>query len=78
MFEEVRTIISEKFDLPVEDIQLDSRFKQDLDIDSLDLVDLEMTIENQYQILIGAEVAEKIKTVNDLVLIVEKSTNVQR
>jgi acyl carrier protein len=49
-----------------ENVKLDSRF-EDLDVDSLDLVELAQVIEDEYEIEVSDEEMEKIETVRDVV-----------
>jgi len=62
--------------LPVEEdrITLDARFQEDLEADSLDLVELIMTMEEKFGLKITDEEAAEIKTVGDAVDFVEKRT----
>ncbi len=73
MFQDIAEIISEKFEIPIEEIQPDSKF-YDLNIDSLDVVDLIMDLENKYAITMRDEDTEKVRTVQELVATVEKLT----
>ncbi|MEN6327342.1 MAG: acyl carrier protein [Syntrophomonas sp.] len=67
VFEDVRKIIVEIKDIPEEEIQLSSNFAEDLEADSLDIVEMLMLLEEKYNIHIPEEEAEKLKTVQDLV-----------
>ncbi|MEN6460994.1 MAG: acyl carrier protein, partial [Syntrophomonas sp.] len=60
-------IIVEIKDIPEEEIQLSSNFAEDLEADSLDIVEMLMLLEEKYSIHIPEEEAEKLKTVQDLV-----------
>lgn len=72
VFEEVRNIIVDIKDLPEEEIKPESRFAEDLEADSLDVVEMLMSLEEKYDIKIPEEEAENIKTVQQLVDHVEK------
>lgn len=67
VFEDVKKIIVEIKDIPDEEIQLSSNFAEDLDADSLDIVEMLMLLEEKYNTHIPEEEAEKMKTVQDLV-----------
>lgn len=67
VFEELKKIIVEIKDLPEEKITLVSRFDEDLESDSLDIVEMLMSLEELYGIQIPEEVAEGMKTVQDVV-----------
>jgi acyl carrier protein len=72
VFETVKKIIVEVKDIPADDIQLESRFEEDLEADSLDVVEMIMLLEEEYEFEIPEEVAEKLKTVKDVVDYIEK------
>jgi len=72
VFETVKKIIVEVKDIPADDIQLESRFEEDLEADSLDVVEMIMMLEEEYEFEIPEEVAEKLKTVKDVVDYIEK------
>ncbi|MGI5922295.1 MAG: acyl carrier protein [Syntrophomonadaceae bacterium] len=72
VLEDVKKIIVEIKDIPEEEIQPDSRFSDDLDADSLDIVEMLMLLEEKYDIHIPEEEAEKLKTVQDLVDYIEQ------
>jgi acyl carrier protein len=75
VFEDLKQIIVEIKDIPEEEIQLDSRFEEDLEADSLDVVEMLMLLEEKYDIQIPEEVAEKLKTVKDAVQYLEECLN---
>lgn len=63
--EKVIAIVSQQLDIPKEDIKLESSFVDDLKADSLDVVELVMELEDEFEITIPDEDYEKIKTVGD-------------
>ena len=65
--ERVKEIISEQLGLEKEDIQLDASFIDDLGADSLDIVEMIMTIEDEYDVEISDDDAEKLSTVQDAI-----------
>ncbi len=67
VFEDLKKIIVEIKDLPEDSITLDSRFEEDLEADSLDIVEMLMSLEELYDIQIPEEIAEGMKTVQDVV-----------
>lgn len=67
VFDELKKIIVEIKDLPEDSITLESRFEEDLEADSLDVVEMLMSLEELYDIQIPEEVAEGMKTVQDVV-----------
>ena len=66
-FEKIRAIISEVLNISEDDITPDSTFVEDLGADSLDVFQIIMGIEEEFDIEIPNEAAEKIVTVNDAV-----------
>lgn len=71
VFDELKKIIAEIKDIPEEDIKLDSTFAEDLEADSLDIVEMLMLLEEKYDIQIPEEESEKMKTVEEVVKYVE-------
>lgn len=67
MLEKMREVIAEQLNVDPSIIELSSNFKDDLDADSLDLFELVMALEEEYDIEIPAEDLENIATVNDIV-----------
>lgn len=65
--ERVKGIIVEQLGVPAEDVKLEASFIEDLGADSLDIVELVMALEEEYDIEISDEDAEKIQTVGDAV-----------
>ncbi len=66
MFERVKEIIEEQLNLDGVEITETSSFKDDLGADSLDLFELVMAFEEEYNIEIPAEDLEQINTVGDI------------
>ncbi|MBR5714851.1 MAG: acyl carrier protein [Clostridia bacterium] len=73
MFEEIRSAIAEQLNIPAENITMDSRFIEDLKADSLDLVELVMDLEDKYGVEIPDEQLAEVKTVGQIVEIVENN-----
>ncbi|MCD6358983.1 MAG: acyl carrier protein [Dehalococcoidia bacterium] len=72
VFERIKSIIAEQLGVEEKDIEPSSSFLEDLNADSLDLVELVMAVEEEFsgdniKIEISDEDAEKIKTVQDIV-----------
>ena len=67
MLEKMRTYISEQLNLTPDEIQLDTNFREDLGADSLDLYELAMNLEDEYQLEIPVEELQKLNTVNDVI-----------
>jgi acyl carrier protein len=63
----VREHLAEELEVEIEKIGEQTRFKQDLDADSLDLYELVMELEDQYGISVSEQQATRIETVGDAV-----------
>jgi acyl carrier protein len=63
----VRDHLASELEVPAESISDDTRFKDDLDADSLDLYELVMELEDTYGIKVSEEEAARIETVADAV-----------
>ena len=66
-FEKLQKIIAEVLNVEADDITLDTTFEDDLGADSLDVFQIIMGIEQEFDIQIDTDAAEKIKTVADAV-----------
>jgi acyl carrier protein len=74
--EKVKNIICDQLAVEPEKVTLTASFIDDLGADSLDIVELVMTMEEEFDLDIPDEDAEKMKTVNDVVkYIASKSTH---
>lgn len=67
MFEKMKDLIAEQLGAAPEDIMMDSSFKDDLGADSLDLFELVMALEEEYNVEIPSEDLENLSTVGDVV-----------
>jgi acyl carrier protein len=67
VFALVRDHLAEELEVEPERIAEGTRFKQDLDADSLDLYELVMELEDRYGISVSEQQAAKIETVGDAV-----------
>lgn len=67
VFEKIQKIISEQLGIDSEEIKLESSFIDDLGADSLDIVELIMAVETEFDLEIPDEEAEKVKVVGDVV-----------
>ena len=66
-FDKVKAIVVEQLGVDESEVTIDSTFIDDLGADSLDIVELIMAFEEEFNIEIPDDVAEKIKTVKDTV-----------
>ncbi len=71
--EQVKNIVSEQLGVEKEKITRESNFVNDLGADSLDTVELVMELEEEFDISIPEDAAEKIQTVGEAINHIEKS-----
>lgn len=74
-FEQIKKITAEQLNVSENDIELSTSFIDDLGADSLDLVDLMMALEEEFDIEVTEEDVEDIKTVSDAVEYVKANAN---
>ncbi|MBQ1335319.1 MAG: acyl carrier protein [Selenomonadaceae bacterium] len=72
-FDKVRDIVVEQLGVEADEVQIESTFIDDLGADSLDIVELIMAFEEEFNIEIPDEAAEKIKTVQDVVNYIDQN-----
>lgn len=65
--DKIKKIIAEKLSVDIEEVVLEASFVDDLGADSLDLVELIMSMEEEFDIDISDEDAEKLVTVKDAI-----------
>ena len=70
--ERVKAIIVEQLNVAAEDVTPEAHFIDDLGADSLDIVELVMALEEEYDIEISDEAAEKIQTVGDAISYIQQ------
>ena len=70
----VKKILKEQLGVEEDEIQMSSTFVDDLGADSLDIVELIMAFEEEFNIEIPDEKAEKIRTVGDVVKYIDGET----
>lgn len=73
VLEKIKVILAEQFDVEEDSLKLDTDLQDDLGADSLDVVDLLMSIEDEFEIEIPDEEIENIRTVGDLVNYIESN-----
>lgn len=66
MLERMKEIIAEQLSVEADSITEDSKFKEDLNADSLDLFELVMALEDEYSVEIPAEDLEKLTSVGEV------------
>lgn len=74
-FEKLKKVIAEVLNVDPEEITMESTFMDDLGADSLDVFQIVMGIEEEFDIEIPAEEAEKITTVEEAVELIKNALN---
>ncbi|MDR5695497.1 MAG: acyl carrier protein [Armatimonadota bacterium] len=72
VFERVKSIIVEQLNVDEEEVTPEASFVEDLGADSLDVVELVMALEEEFELEIPDEDAEKIQTVGEAVRYIER------
>ncbi len=67
MFEKIKEIVAEQLSCNEDEITMDTNFKDDLGADSLDLFELVMALEEEYDVEIPSEDLTNINTVEDVI-----------
>lgn len=73
IFEKLKTIVSEQLDVDSESIKMETSIIEDLHANSLDVVDLIMSIEEEFDVEVPDGDVEKLKTVGDIVNYIESN-----
>lgn len=73
-FEKLQKIIAEVLSVDTDEISMDTKFADDLGADSLDVFQIIMGIEEEFDIEVPTEEAEKIVTVADAVELIKVAT----
>ena len=74
-FEKLKKVIAEVLNVDPEEITMETTFMDDLGADSLDVFQIIMGIEEEFDIEIPAEMAEKITTVEEAVELIKSTLN---
>ena len=72
VFEKVRSIIVDQLDVDEDKVKMEASIADDLGADSLDIVDLVMSLEEEFDIEIPDDQVENVKTVGDIVKLIEE------
>lgn len=73
-FEKVRKLLAEQLNIAPEKVDLKSRVIEDLGADSLDVVEMLMVLEDEFNITVSDEESLQLKTVGDIVNLIDTKT----
>ena len=71
-FEKLRGIICDQFEIDEDQVSMDSKILEDFDGDSLDLVDIAMSIEDEFGVEIPDDALDTMVTVGDVVKYIDE------
>lgn len=74
VFERIREMLAEQLEIEPEKITMESDILEDFEADSLDVVDMVMSLEDEFGIEIPDEQVENLRTVGDVVHYVEENS----
>ncbi len=72
VFDKVKDIIVDQLDVDEDKVKMEASITEDLGADSLDVVDLVMSLEEEFDVEIPDEQVENVKTVGDIVKFIEE------
>ncbi len=67
VFEKIKTMLATQLDVDAEELSLETKIAEDLGADSLDVVEMLMAIEGEFDVEIPDDEIEKLKTIGDVV-----------
>jgi acyl carrier protein len=67
VLEKIRDVVTKKFKVAPEKVNLQTRLREDLNVDSLDAVELIMELEDTFKVKIADDEAQTLKTIGDIV-----------
>ena len=73
VFEKIKAILSSQFDVEESAITLETNIADDLGADSLDVVDMLMSLEDEFDVEIPDEEIDRVRTVGEVVKYIEKN-----
>ena len=72
IFEKVKELVAEQLGISQDTIKMESNILEDLGADSLDVIEMLMTLEEEYGITIPDEQISQVKTIGQIVELIEK------
>ena len=72
VIDKVKKILSEQFDVDVNELTDTTNIEEDLGADSVEVIDLLMSLEDEFQVEIPDEAIDEIRTIGDLAAYIEE------
>lgn len=73
IFEKIKKLLAEQINISEDEIKMESDIINDLGADSLDVVEMIMGVETEFNVTVPDEVAMEMKTIGDVVAFIEKN-----
>jgi len=73
VFEKIKKLLADQLDVEEDDMTMDTNIAKDLGADSLDVVELLMSIEDEFEVEIPDEEIENIRTIGELTEYIQKN-----
>ena len=73
IFEKIKKLLAEQINISEDEIKMESDIINDLGADSLDVVEMLMSVETEFNVTVPDEVAMDMKTIGDVVSFIEKN-----
>jgi acyl carrier protein len=71
VLEKIKEVVAKKFKVQLEKVSVTTRLREDLNVDSLDAVELIMELEDTFKVKISDDEAQKLKTIGDIVAFIQ-------
>ncbi len=72
VIDQVKKILSEQFDVDMSELTENTNIEEDLGADSVEVIDLLMSLEDEFQLEIPDEAIDEIRTIGDLTAYIEE------
>ena len=73
IFEKIRKLLAKQINISEDEIKMESDIINDLGADSLDVVEMLMAVETEFNVTVPDEIAMEMKTIGDVVAFIEKN-----
>lgn len=73
-FDKIKELLAEQLNIPADKITMESRVIEDLGADSLDVVEMLMTLEDNFNVTVSDEESVNLKTIGDIVKLIDSKS----